>query len=475
MFGNLLGSVWEKAQWERARETFISQRYFWQREFTIPAEFKYVGKNALKGCRTLERLIIPGTVKEVENGAFENCVNLREVILEEGIKSLGADLFSGCKKLYRITTPDSLNFVSMRSFRKIPNLREPVLNKSGTDFIYYPAYLGETVVTVPDGVRIIRQDAFKDCETVEKVILPNTLEVIEIEAFNGVGLKSITLPESLKLVKSYAFSSCRKLESVDIHCDYSAIRFNAFKYCYHLQIPMDSPSRYIEFMRMCGKQLFKVPKKLDLPSDGYEHDQRFLECAAGCMMGNRGAMEQMADFFLSKQQQTGHLFYLLAERFWRVRLYLLVDEKAKQWLFDWVTKHPNEQMEIAASASLSGGEGNVLNALGFLFFDSDRSYDIQQPDESGVVEVTAFDDEDGPDEDGFGSETYYDWWYMTENLAMAPNVGYIHSYSSRDKHNNEKKFEELHNYVADIWNNHPEFVELEIQKAIRKRRKCFLK
>lgn len=472
MFGNLSGSdsSWEKAQREREVQTFVSQMYFFQKEFTIPAKFKYVGKNALKGCRTLERLIIPGTVKEVEDGAFENCVNLREVVLEKGIENLGRNLFSGCKKLYRITVPDGLKFVSLYSFCKIPNLKEPVLNMSGTDFIYYPAYLGETVVTVPDGVRIIRQDAFKDCKTVEKVILPNTLEVIEIGTFKEAGIKSITLPESLKLVKSYAFSSCRKLESVDIRCDYSAICFNAFNYCIRLQIPVDSPSRYIEFMRMCGKQLFKVPKKLDLPSDGYEHDQRFLECAAGCMMGNRNSMEQMADYFLDKQK-TGHPFYLLAERFWRVRLYLLGNEKAKQWLFDWVTKHPNEQMEIAASASLSGGEGKVLNALGFLFFEPDRSYDIQQPDESGAVEVTAFDDEDGPDEDGFGSETYYDWWYMTENLAMAPDAGYIHSYSTLDKRNNNEKFEKLHNYVADIWNNHPEFVDREIQKVIKKRRK----
>lgn len=468
MFG--VQSAWEKARREREAQTFVSQKCFWQKEFTIPAKFKYVGKNALKGCRTLERLIIPGTVKEVENGAFENCVNLKEVILEEGIEHLGWDLFSGCKKLYRITVPDSLMFASSKSFCKIPSLKEPVLNKSGTDFIYYPAYLGKTVVTVPDGVRKIGQDAFKDCESVEKVILPNTLEIIEMNAFEGAGIKSITLPKSLKLVKSYAFSSCHKLESVNIRCDYSAIGFDAFKYCYHLQIPLDSPSRYIEFMRMCGKELFKVPKKIDLPSDGYEQDSRFWECAAGCMMGNRDAMEQIADYFLDKQQ-TGHPFYMLAERFWRVRLYLLGNEKAKQWLFDWVTKHPNEPMEIAASASLAGGEGKVLNALGFLFFDPNRSYDIQRPDNSGVVEVTAFDDEDGPDEDGFGSETYYDWWYMTENLAMVPNAGYIHSYSSRDKQNNNEKFEKLHNYVADIWNNHPDFVALEIQKEIQKRSK----
>lgn len=216
----------------------------------------------------------------------------------------------------------------------------------------------------------------------------------------------------------------------------------------------------------------KVPKKIDLPSDGHEHDSHFLECAAGCMMGNRNSMEQMADYFLDKQQ-TGHPFYLLVERFWRVRLYLLGNEKAKQWLFDWDTKHPNEQMEIAASASLSGGEGKVLNALGLLFFDPKCKFYMEQPDENGVVEVSAYKGEYGLDEDGFGSETYYYWWYMTENMAMAPDARYIHSCSNRDKQNNNEKFEKLHNYVADIWNNHPDFVALEIQKVIKKWRKQF--
>lgn len=463
-------SAWEKAKRERKERTFVSQGYYGQKVFSIPSDYTYVGKDALKGCRTLEKLVIPGTVKEVEHGAFENCVNLREVVLEEGIETLGWYLFAGCEKLHRITAPDSVKYVTPAPFQKIPNLKAPVLNASGTEYIYYPPGLGETRVTVPHGVRIIQKNAFYDYSALEEVILPNTLERIEWTAFRGTSLKSVTFPESIKYVSSYAFSYCRRLEQVDIRCDSSAIQSRAFDSCLRLRLPYDSPSQYIECMRIQGKSLFRIPLRLELPGDGHEADPRFLEYAAGSLMGKQESMEQMADYFHGKQE-SGHPFYLLAERFWRLRLYYLGNQKAKQWFFDWITAHPDTQMEVAAMPPLPGGSGRVLHALGFLFFDPNRSYDVQNPDASSVVEVTAYAGEDGPDEDGFGRETYYDWWYMTENLAMVPGAGYIHSYSKLDKRNNEQKFEALHDLVAETWKNHPELVEREIQGKIRKCRK----
>ena len=112
--------------------TFLSQGYNGQKDFTIPSSFDTVGPEALKDCLQLERLVIPGTVKKIEDGAFCNCVNLREVILEEGIEVLGRYLFTGCEKLHQITVPDSVKGVTLDSFQKIPNLKLPVLNAYGT-------------------------------------------------------------------------------------------------------------------------------------------------------------------------------------------------------------------------------------------------------------------------------------------------------------------------------------------------------
>lgn len=447
--------------------TFLSQGYNGQKNFTIPSLFETVGPEALKDCLQLERLVIPGTVKNIEDGAFCNCVNLREVVLEEGIEELGRYLFTGCEKLHQITVPDSIKRVTPDSFQKIPNLKLPVLNASGTEYIYCPPKLGEKKVTVPHGVRIIRQKAFDDFSALEEVILPNTLERIEWAAFQHTSLKCVTLPESVKYVSLYSFQGCKNLERVDIRCDSTAIQPFAFAGCPCLRLPDDSLPQKIECMRIYGEKLVQVPYSLELPVDGHEADPHFLECAAGCLMGKQETMEQMADYFHGKQE-SGHPFYLLAERFWRMRLYYLGNQKAKQWFFDWSAAHPDTQMEVASSVPVPRGDGAVLHALGFLFFDPHRYYCVQNPDDCGIVEVSAYAGSSDPDDDGFGSENYYDWWYMTENLAMVPGSGCAHSYSKLDKDSNEQRFENLHDLAAETWKNHPELVEQGIYAEIEK-------
>ena len=99
----------------------------------------------------------------------------------------------------------------------------------------------------------------------------------------------------------------------------------------------------------------------------------------------------------------------------------------------------------AVNELLSGSSyGKTLNALGFLFYEEDREYSLSGMDSHGVVEASSYESEDGPDRDGYGSETYYDWWYLDSFLSLPKGVGFIHSYSHLDRRNNEKKFIALH-------------------------------
>ena len=97
-----------------------------------------------------------------------------------------------------------------------------------------------------------------------------------------------------------------------------------------------------------------------------------------------------------------------------------------------------------------GNVGELLNALGFPFFEPGREYSLSGVDQDGVVEVSSWESDEGPDEDGFGREEFYDWWYLNEYLVLPKGVGYIHSYSNLDKRNSEEKFRALHDRVAAI-------------------------
>ena len=101
------------------------------------------------------------------------------------------------------------------------------------------------------------------------------------------------------------------------------------------------------------------------------------------------------------------------------------------------------------SETMSGTfQGKVLRAMGFLFFEPDREYAIGRADSNGVVEVSSWSSTEGPDEDGFGMEECYDWWYLSEDLQEQPGSWCIHDLSCHDKRNNRDRFDQLYKAVC---------------------------
>lgn len=72
-------------------------------ELTLPASVKQLGKAALSYCPNLTR--VETSAKRVEDNCFENCPELREIILQDGVKNIGSNIFQNCVKLERLTLP----------------------------------------------------------------------------------------------------------------------------------------------------------------------------------------------------------------------------------------------------------------------------------------------------------------------------------------------------------------------------------
>ena len=64
------------------------------------------------------RVFIPKSVEEIEDNAFKNCENLKEVAFEEGsaLKIIGKCAFSGCKRLAEMTFPEGLEKINSFAF-----------------------------------------------------------------------------------------------------------------------------------------------------------------------------------------------------------------------------------------------------------------------------------------------------------------------------------------------------------------------
>lgn len=83
--------------------------------------------------------------------------------------------------------------------------------------------------TVREGVKYICEEAFAGCESIEQIILPNTVEEIGFGAFQDcVNLKSITLPEGLYSLHDLAFYGCYSLKNITLPATLKTFCASAF-------------------------------------------------------------------------------------------------------------------------------------------------------------------------------------------------------------------------------------------------------
>ena len=73
----------------------------------------------------------------------------------------------------------------------------------------------ETSFTIPEGVEVIGEMAFRGKKALKNVIIANSVKEIEHDAFYDCDeLDNIYVPAGVKVVKSYAFAECDKLKKV---------------------------------------------------------------------------------------------------------------------------------------------------------------------------------------------------------------------------------------------------------------------
>ena len=181
-------------------------------EVVIPDGVKVIGSRALSGELGLEKLIIPEGVEVISDKAFEDCCFLKEVILPHSIKEIGNRCFATCN---------------------IKELNHPLLKiENGLAIkdnrLLYCADSSLENVIIPEGIEVINDMAFDLCDA-ESVTIPNSVKSIEFFAFGGcTSLKSVKLSEGLKVIEAFAFAFCEELGPVVIPKSVESIGLDAF-------------------------------------------------------------------------------------------------------------------------------------------------------------------------------------------------------------------------------------------------------
>jgi hypothetical protein len=147
--------------------------------------------------------------REKKGGAFYRCGNLKSVTVPGGLTEITADNFSFC---------DSLTSINVAADNAGYSSTDGVLfNKNKTALILYPRGRRQGAYTIPNGVAVIGDRAFQDCDNLTSVTIPNGITSIGKEAFYDCdGLTSVTIPNSVTSIDKEAFESCNRLTSVTV-------------------------------------------------------------------------------------------------------------------------------------------------------------------------------------------------------------------------------------------------------------------
>lgn len=304
-------------------------------------------------------------------------------------------------------------------------------------------------VTVPSKVRRIEEDAFRGCSNLKTVVLQEGLEEISPLAFWCCNqLETIVIPSSVRIIHEKAFGFCEGLKLVTVLSENTIIEDGAFVRCnWKMELLLPKKLRVDQRLHLFGGSFLYRPK-VELPKKDHCEDRNFTKLADQCAGMDTNAMWEMADYLQNLGTEEA---YTYAANFWRYRAQQHGHKIALQWLEKWIAENPNVKMPSLLSEKLEGYiSGEVLRFCGFLFFDPERSYSVQRPDQDGVVEVSAWSSTEDAGFDGFGMEECYDWWYLDEALQPIPGVGMVHDFSNIDKRANQRKFQALHDKASKI-------------------------
>ena len=144
---------------------------------TLPQSIDKVGNGWFSDCKYLETVNFDGKIKEIGNSAFIDCISLKNIEIPSSVVNIGDSAFSSCISLKNIEIPSSVVSIGNFAFRGCSALSEVLFN---------------------EGLKTIGESAFRACKCLSSVQWPLSLEEIGAGAFASTSFPEIYVPKFIK-------------------------------------------------------------------------------------------------------------------------------------------------------------------------------------------------------------------------------------------------------------------------------------
>ncbi len=215
-----------------------------------------VGAYAFKAFFVLTSVQIPATVKKINARAFDNCIALTTVTVEDGatiqtkskLETIGERAFSQCISLVNITLPSAVLSIGYQCFMGCSALTGITLPDSMTTIGERAFYncSALTTLTIPKGVTSLGYLALRNCtslssinvssentkySSLDGVLFNKAKDVLMTYPMNKQDIEFYDVPDSVITISSSAFEGNDYIEHIYVPKYVHTIGDQAFHHC----------------------------------------------------------------------------------------------------------------------------------------------------------------------------------------------------------------------------------------------------
>ncbi len=196
----------------------------------IPEGLEVIREEAFNWCENLKTITMGPDVKELQSYAFYYCKNLETLTLSPVLEDVltGSGLLSG-SGLKTLIVPQATSYLpeAMYQHNTLENIQVAegnplyksvdgvLFSADGKVLVSYPKGRKDTSYTVPEGTVEIGKEAFYYRESLEEIILPQSLEVLGDSAMEGAtALKELVLPAGVHTLEFDSLYNCKSMTTL---------------------------------------------------------------------------------------------------------------------------------------------------------------------------------------------------------------------------------------------------------------------
>ena len=175
-----------------------------------------VGYKAFGGDSALISVTMGEHIKYIRNFAFAGSTSLSSISVSSNLQSCGSDLFNNCGKI------SVINITSSNVAELCNNRANSLLTTGSIWSIPRKIWINEKEVKelfIPDGITMIQDDAFRNCDDLMSVTIGNDVVHIGNDAFYDCeNISSVVIGNGINYIGEYAFYSCDNINSLSLGC-----------------------------------------------------------------------------------------------------------------------------------------------------------------------------------------------------------------------------------------------------------------